>query len=99
MSTETDQALQDLIWQRERLNADLSSELDRSSRIAGAVNKLRDLNDMAQSQVVDVLQQIGVWQEPIEQLPPEIPMPKVARQQTPTRAKQFVDEMYSQMPN
>ena len=58
MTEETEQFaldLHDLLWRRERLNADLTKELTRSKALADAVTGLRDLNDAAERTVEYVL--------------------------------------------
>ncbi len=49
------QDLNDLIWQRERLNADLTDELKRTKALADAVTRLKSLNSDAESVVRNVL--------------------------------------------
>ena len=67
---EAELALQDLIWQRERLNAELLRELDRAERIAVATSRLKDLNNSAQNIVAEALQRLGVWPAPVDPAQP-----------------------------
>ena len=59
------QGLQDLIFIREKLNAELTGELSRSDRLAKAVRDLQSLNDAAQNIIEDTLYRIGVWKNPV----------------------------------
>lgn len=76
------QGLQDLIFIREKLNAELTGELSRSDRLAKAVRDLQSLNDAAQDLIEDTLYRIGVWKDDAPPPLPEVPMPNIARQQT-----------------
>lgn len=62
------QGLQDLIFIREKLNAELDGELQRSEKLATAVASLRKLNDASQNIIEDTLYRIGAWKDP-EPLP------------------------------
>jgi hypothetical protein len=55
------QALQDLLWQRQKLQGELALEMDRAEKLAAAARSLKELNDQAQSIVAGTLQRIGVW--------------------------------------
>jgi hypothetical protein len=55
------QALQDLLWQRQKLQAELTLEMDRAEKLAAATRSLKEMNDQAQSIVAGTLQRIGVW--------------------------------------
>lgn len=57
------QGLQDLLYIREKLNAELDGELERSEQLATTVSKLRLLNDEAQTTIEDTLYRIGVWKD------------------------------------
>ncbi len=93
------QGLQDLIFIREKLNAELNGELARSDKLAKAVGQLQQLNDAAQNVIEDALFRIGVWQDP-ERTPPPLPdikMPNIARGAKPLPSEQFADEIFGQM--
>lgn len=68
------QGLQDLIYIREKLNAEMTDELKRSESLATAVAGLRRLNDAAQATIEDTLYRIGVWRDA-----PEIPDQETAK--------------------
>lgn len=95
MTSDFEQALQELIWERERVNASLVTELERTQRIANAAQRLKDLNDCAQSIVVGTLERIGVYPDPIYQHEP-FPIPNAAR---PTRSEQTAEALYGTRPN
>ena len=63
------QGLQDLIFIREKLNAELNHEMERAELLAPAVGKLRQLNDASQSLIEETLYRIGVWKDEPQQLP------------------------------
>jgi len=94
------QGLQDLIFIREKLNADLNRELSRSEKLATTVRSLQNLNDAAQNVIEDALYRIGVWSDPDSELaPPPLPdikMPNIARAK-PLASERFVDEVFGQM--
>jgi len=63
------QGLQDLIFIREKLSAELDGELQRSEKLATAVASLRKLNDASQNIIEDTLYRIGVWKDDPQSLP------------------------------
>ncbi len=93
------QGLQDLIFIREKLNAELNGELARSDKLAKAVSDLQRLNDAAQNVIEDTLYRIGVWHDPdSEHAPPPLPdikMPNIVRQQ-PLPSETFADQILKQ---
>lgn len=92
------QGLQDLIFIRERLNAELEDELQRSEKLATAVGSLRRLNDASQTVIEDTLYRIGVWKE--EATPPPLPNDRAAEManrfahQQQDSVKQVVNDSY-----
>jgi len=102
MSSEIDrfnQGLQDLIFIREKLNAELNGELARSDKLAKAVANLQHLNDAAQNVIEDTLYRIGVWHDPDsagEPPPlPDIKMPNIARPK-PLPSENYADHLLKQ---
>jgi hypothetical protein len=94
------QGLQDLIFIREKLNAELNGELARSDKLAKAVSDLQRLNDAAQNVIENTLYRIGVWHDPdsaAEPPPlPDIKMPNIARQK-PLPSENFSDQLLKQV--
>lgn len=92
------QGLQDLIFIREKLNAELNGELARSDKLAKAVSDLQRLNDAAQNVIEDALYRIGVWHDPDsagEPPPlPDIAMPNIAREKPQDSVRQVVNDSY-----
>jgi hypothetical protein len=84
------QGLQDLIFIREKLNAELNGELARSNSLAKAVANLQQLNDAAQRTIEHALYSIGVWQEPVDE--------PITSDSQETIAPRFAPESASQTP-
>lgn len=96
--TQFNQALADLIFVGEKLNSELTRELDRADRLAKATQSLRDLNDIAEHVITQTLYRIGVWKDDREGLP-EVEMPRVVTQAAPPppplKSERAVDKIFS----
>lgn len=94
------QGLQDLIFIREKLNAELNGELARSEKLATTVRSLQNLNDAAQNVIEDALYRIGVWTDPDSEIaPPPLPdikMPNIARAK-PLASETFASDVMGQI--
>lgn len=76
------QGLQDLIYKRDKLNAELEAELARTEKLATAVASLRSLNDSSQEIIESTLFRIGAWREappPLPDVEDDFDFPRVAR--------------------
>jgi hypothetical protein len=94
------QGLQDLLFAREQLQADLPRELGRSNELAKAINNLRRLNDAAQDIIEKALYGIGMWVDPEQHAPPPLPdidMPNIARGRQPLPSERFADDVVTQV--
>jgi hypothetical protein len=96
------QGLQDLLFARKKLQANLPHELGRSNELAKAVSNLKRLNDAAQDIIEQALFGIGMWVNPDTAAPPPLPdidMPNIARHQPQESVRKVIQDSYRHQVN